>query len=65
MNLGPHAAFIWACYGLVALVIGMLIAWLGLDGRRLARELAALEARGIRRRSDHGRAAPDEPASRA
>lgn len=51
MDLGPHAATIWLCYGSVALVIGGLIAWLILDGRRIDRELASLESRGIRRRS--------------
>ncbi len=51
MDLGKHAATIWMCYGVVALVISGLILWLNLDGRRLARQLASLEERGIRRRS--------------
>lgn len=51
MDLGPHAAIIGACYAAVALVIMGLIAWLVADGRRLARQLRALEERGIRRRS--------------
>jgi heme exporter protein D len=51
MDLGPHAAFIWAAYGIVATMIGGLIAWLVADGRRQARRLADLEARGVRRRS--------------
>lgn len=50
MDLGPHAAFIWLCYGAVALVAGGLIAWLQLDGRRRQRELDRLDAQGIGRR---------------
>jgi heme exporter protein D len=51
MNLGPHAGFIWASYGIVALALAGLIGWLVLDGKRLQRQLDALEARGVRRRS--------------
>lgn len=51
MDLGPHAAFIWSAYGLFALALGGLGAWLVGDGRRLERQLADLEARGVRRRS--------------
>lgn len=49
MDLGPHAAFIWLCYGAVTVVLGLLGLWLWLDGRRQANALAQLEARGIRR----------------
>jgi heme exporter protein D len=51
MNLGPFAGYIWASYGLAALVIGGLIAWLVVDGRKQARALADLETRGVKRRS--------------
>jgi heme exporter protein D len=51
MDLGPHAAFIWAAYGVVAVVLAGLIAWLVQDGKRHAARLAELEAQGIRRRS--------------
>ena len=51
MDLGPFAGFIWTSYGIAALVIAALIAWLVLDGKRQARALADLEARGIKRRS--------------
>lgn len=54
MSLGPHAAFIWLSYLAVAVAIGALVAWLVLDGRRHARRLAELEARGVRRRSAGG-----------
>lgn len=49
--MGPHAAFIWACYAIVAVGLGALLAWLIFDGRRQARRIADLEARGVRRRS--------------
>jgi heme exporter protein D len=52
MDLGPHAVFIWGSYAAVALALAGLIAWLLLDGRRLKRTLAELDARGLRRRSD-------------
>jgi heme exporter protein D len=52
MDLGPHAAFIWGSYAAVALALAGLIGWLILDGRRLERTLADLDARGLRRRSD-------------
>lgn len=51
MDLGPHAAFIWASYAIFSSVLGALIVWLVMDGRRQRRALDELEARGIRRRS--------------
>jgi heme exporter protein D len=50
-DMGPHAAFIWSAYGLVVVTLGGLIAWLVIDGKRQANALAALEARGVKRRS--------------
>jgi heme exporter protein D len=52
MDLGPHAAFIWAAYAATTLVLAGLAAWLVLDGRRQQRLVDELEARGVRRRSD-------------
>lgn len=52
MDLGPHAAYIWACFVLTGLLIAALTAWLVLDGRRQQRLIAELEQRGVRRRSD-------------
>jgi heme exporter protein D len=49
--LGPYTGFIVASYGLAALVVCGLMAWIGLDHARLRRRLADLEARGARRRS--------------
>jgi heme exporter protein D len=49
-----HAPFIIGSYAVTAIVLAALLAWVVLDGRAVARRLAALEARGIRRRSDKG-----------
>ena len=51
MDLGPHAAFIWASYAAVMIVIGGLIVWLLADGRRQQRALQDLQDRGVKRRS--------------
>ena len=61
MNLGPHAAFIVAAYGAMALGVGGLLAWLLADGRALRAALTDLEARGVRRRpsSNSGTGEPD------
>ncbi len=50
-GLGPRAPFIVASYVAGAIVLGALIAWLIWDGRRQAKLLADIEARGVRRRS--------------
>lgn len=54
MDLGPHAAFIWASYAVVTGTILGLILWLIADGRRQRAALKALEERGVRRRSAKG-----------
>jgi heme exporter protein D len=51
MNLGPHADFIIAAYGIAALVVAALIAWVEFDNRALRRNLANLHAKGAKRRS--------------
>ncbi len=48
---GPHGAFIIASYAATVLIVGGLIAAAILDQRAQKRALAALEARGVRRRS--------------
>jgi heme exporter protein D len=53
MELGPHAAYIWVAYASVAAGLAALVAWLVLDGRHQQRLVDELEARGVRRRSDH------------
>lgn len=50
MDLGPHAAFIWAAYAAEALVLAALIGWLLVDGQRQKQRLAELESRGVTRR---------------
>ena len=52
--MGAHAGFIAAAYLMSAAVLAGLIAWIVADGRALARRLAELEARGVRRRSAGG-----------
>ncbi|WP_020085754.1 heme exporter protein CcmD [Hyphomicrobium zavarzinii] len=52
MDLGPHAAFIWASYAAFAAIIGLLIGWTLLDGWRQAKALADADRRGLKRRSD-------------
>lgn len=54
MDLGPHAAYVWASYAIVAVVLAALAAWLIIDGRRQQRLIDDLEARGVRRRSSRG-----------
>lgn len=51
IDLGPHAAFIWASYAIYAVVLAGVIGWLVWDGARLRARLADLEARGVSRRS--------------
>lgn len=51
MDLGPHAAFIWASYGAFVAIVGLLIGWTLFDGWRQANALADAERRGLKRRS--------------
>lgn len=51
-----HALYVSAAYGISALVIVGLIGWIVADQRARQRELAELEASGLRRRSDRGAA---------
>ncbi|MBO9100181.1 MULTISPECIES: heme exporter protein CcmD [unclassified Rhizobium] len=46
-----HAFYVYGSYGFAALTVIALISWTWIDGRLRRRELAALEASGIRRRS--------------
>jgi heme exporter protein D len=58
-DLGPHAGFILAAYGLALAVLGALVAWVVTDHRVQRRRLAELEGRGVRRRSAARAAAGD------
>lgn len=56
-GFGPHAAFVAAAYLAAAAIVLALVLWIAIDGRRVRRRIAALEAAGVRRRS--GRAEPN------
>jgi heme exporter protein D len=51
IDLGPHASFILAAYGVAVLVLIVLIGWIVLDYRAQRRRVAELESQGITRRS--------------
>ncbi len=51
MDLGPHAAFIWISYAVVAVTVVALIFWLIADGWKQSADLEALERQGVKRRS--------------
>lgn len=46
-----HTFYIGMSYAMTGLIVAALIAWIWLDGRARKREIAQLEASGIRRRS--------------
>ncbi|KRB62792.1 hemagglutination activity protein [Rhizobium sp. Root708] len=46
-----HAFYVYGSYGFAALVTVAVTIWTWADGRARRRELSALEASGIRRRS--------------
>ncbi|MFN3764578.1 MAG: heme exporter protein CcmD [Aliihoeflea sp.] len=46
-----HLAYVSAAYGAAILVLAGIAVWLAADHRARRRELAELEARGVRRRS--------------
>ena len=57
MALGPYASFIVWSYAAVAIVVAILVGWVGFDYRRQKARLRALEAAGAVRRS--GKSATD------
>lgn len=50
--MSTHALYVTAAYGITAVVLIGLIGWILIDQRARKRELAELEAAGVRRRSD-------------
>jgi heme exporter protein D len=56
-DLGPHAAFIVAAYGVTFVAIAALAWFIVEDDRRQRRLIAELEQRGIKRRSARADAA--------
>ncbi len=51
VDLGPHASFIVAAYGVTFVAVAALTLFIVADDRKQRRLLADLERRGIRRRS--------------
>ncbi|MBZ9737874.1 MULTISPECIES: heme exporter protein CcmD [unclassified Mesorhizobium] len=54
--MSPHALYVTAAYAITAIVLAGLIGWILIDQRARKRELAELEAAGVRRRSDKTKA---------
>jgi heme exporter protein D len=52
LTMTAHALYVSAAYGVSAIALAGLIAWVLLDQRARRREMAELEASGVRRRSD-------------
>ncbi|MGA8691743.1 MAG: heme exporter protein CcmD [Methyloceanibacter sp.] len=50
-DLGPHAVFIWAAYGVTVIAVAALSLLIVQDNRRQRRILAELKRQGITRRS--------------
>jgi heme exporter protein D len=50
--MNAHTLYVTAAYAITAVVLAGLVGWVLLDQRARKRELAELEAAGIRRRSD-------------
>jgi heme exporter protein D len=57
LDLGPHAAFIIAAYGVTFVAVAALALFIVENDRKQRRLLAELEQRGIRRRSAKSAAA--------
>ncbi|GGF06695.1 MULTISPECIES: heme exporter protein CcmD [Stappia] len=51
LDLGPHAGFILASFGITTVVIAALFGWILADHAALKGKLAELERQGVRRRS--------------
>jgi len=49
--MSAHALYVLVAYGISAVVLAALLGWILLDQAARRRELAELEKRGIRRRS--------------
>jgi len=58
-DLGPHAIFIFAAYGVTVVAVAALALAIVENDRKQRRLLADLERRGIRRRSASAPAKPD------
>ncbi len=47
-----HEMFVFLSYAAAVLVLGVVLAWILLDGKARKAELARLEAAGVKRRSE-------------
>ncbi|WP_068310718.1 heme exporter protein CcmD [Polycladidibacter hongkongensis] len=54
-DLGRHGGYVLAAYVVVAFAVTGLLVWIRADRRRLEREMAELEAAGVRRRSQRAK----------
>jgi heme exporter protein D len=63
-DLGPHAIFIIAAYGVTFVAMAALAYFIVQDDRKQRRLLAELERRGIRRRSAQPNARAAKPRSK-
>ena len=50
--MSVHALYVTAAYAITVVVLAGLVGWILIDQRARRRELAELEASGVRRRSD-------------
>lgn len=50
--MSAHALYVAAAYAITGLALAGLVGWILLDQRGRRRDLAELEAAGVRRRSD-------------
>jgi heme exporter protein D len=62
-DLGPHAVFIVAAYGVTFVAVAALAFFIVADDRKQRRLLAELERKGIRRRSAGAPAKPKTSAA--
>jgi heme exporter protein D len=64
IDLGPHAAFILAAYGVTFVAVGALASFIVADDRRQRHLIAELERKGIKRRSAESNAAANAKSKR-
>jgi heme exporter protein D len=56
--MSAHALYVTAAYAITAMALAGLVGWILIDQRQRRKELAELEAAGVRRRSDRGAGKP-------
>jgi len=63
-DLGPHAVFIWAAYGVTLVAVAALVMAIVSDDRRQRRLIAELERQGVTRRSAKAATAKQTPSAK-